>query len=215
MSCPCILCSAGPQLIDWFRLLKTPAILGRLYYHTAMCLLAQVNPMESRDSEDNRVSQLLHARHTCGIIAHTNDRAIKNASIRCLAVAAAALNDRQEQAEVLAIMEKTGKETGWRLGKVCTSLKETWGWETAAPRTLAPLSARGSFFSAGAQEQQQPSVGAMSAPATVAAPTPTRPTINPLLANADFSKQNHPYQNWYEPPNRSAGLSAQGFWPSL
>ncbi|KAK5658258.1 hypothetical protein OQA88_2233 [Cercophora sp. LCS_1] len=181
-------------------LIKRPAILGRLFYHTALCLLAQINPMESCDSEDNRVSQEFHAQHTCGILAHTNDHAVMSGAIRCLAVAGAALGKREEQAEALAILDRVERETGWKLDKVCAQLRSDWGWETGS-RTL-PKPGRTSsnpgpppnFFS----------TSAVSTPGSLAAPTPTRPNINPLLINADFSNQNHPYQTFYEPPNKSA-----------
>ncbi|KAK0641488.1 hypothetical protein B0T16DRAFT_335978 [Cercophora newfieldiana] len=195
-------------------LVKRPSILARLFYHTAMCLLAQINPMEPRDSEDNRVSQLLHAHHTCGIIAHTNDPAIASGALRSLAVAGAVLTDRQEQMEVLAIMEKRSKETGWRLGRVVTELKVTWGWEsggsTSSSRTLPGGPGLSSFLSPHIRPEDGQSPLSRTASST---PSTMKPTVNPLLANADFAKKNHPYQNWYEPPNRTAGASPQAPWP--
>ncbi|KAK1759237.1 hypothetical protein QBC47DRAFT_293595 [Echria macrotheca] len=120
---------SGKSLFPNVWLIKRPAILGRIYYHTALCLLAQMNPVDPHDSEDNRVSQQFHARHICGILAHTNDTGVKNGAIRCLAVAGAALTDRLEQKEVLEIFGRISRETGWRLDKVCRGLKETWRWE--------------------------------------------------------------------------------------
>lgn len=58
------------------------------------------------------------------------------------------------------------------------------------------------------------------------APTPPsavgRPTVNPLLAQADFNQPNHPYREWYKPPERPAaerertgggGFGSGGLWP--
>lgn len=51
------------------------------------------------------------------------------------------------------------------------------------------------------------------------APTPpSRPTVNPLLAQADFTQPNHPYRDWYKPPERTTGgnsttFKAGGLWP--
>jgi len=191
--------------------------MGRLFYHTAMCMLAQINPMESKDTEDNRVSQLLHAHHTCGILAHTNDRAIASGALRCLAIAGAVLTERPEQEEVLALLEKTSKETGWRLGRVVGELKESWGWEkTSAPRgSISTGSAPGpplSFFASQPEEHHTARASTSTPASSIAAPTPMKPTVNPLLANADFAKQNHPYKNWYEPPNRQS-TSSRTAWP--
>jgi hypothetical protein len=36
--------------------------------------------------------------------------------------------------------------------------------------------------------------------------------VNPLLARADFNRPDHPYQNWYRPPNGQNVAGAQGFW---
>lgn len=55
--------------------------------------------------------------------------------------------------------------------------------------------------------------------ATNNAPTPpsARPTVNPLLAQADFTQPNHPYRDWYKPPERTGGapgtFKTGGLWP--
>lgn len=46
----------------------------------------------------------------------------------------------------------------------------------------------------------------------------SRPTVNPLLAQADFNQPNHPYREWYKPPERTTGggsgsFKAGGLWP--
>lgn len=51
------------------------------------------------------------------------------------------------------------------------------------------------------------------------APTPPSNRVNPLLAQADFTQPNHPYREWYKPPeSRTAaggggGFKAGGLWP--
>ncbi|KAK3318216.1 hypothetical protein B0H66DRAFT_228282 [Apodospora peruviana] len=227
-------------------LIKRPAVIGRLFYHTAMCVLAQINPLNPRDSAENRAAQLHHAHQVCGIVAHTKDRGVASVAIRSLATSASVLTDRHEQTEVLAILDKISKDTGWRLGKVLMQLKKDWGWENVSV----------SFF--GGQPPPQPSAthqnqyghghghhgyqnqiqhhhnhsqhhqhsnslaavvtttaptpvpplttssASSSSSPPVAAPMPLRPMVNPLLVNADFGHRNHPYKNWYEPPNRSS-----------
>ncbi|KAK4035048.1 hypothetical protein C8A01DRAFT_48712 [Parachaetomium inaequale] len=113
--------SPGPSPKSLFPnvwLIKPPAKLARLFYHTALCLLAQVHPLDPRDSRANRAAQLHHAHHVCGIVAHTRDRVVVSVAIRSLAVVSAALVDRGEQAEVLGVLDRIGEETGWRLGRV-------------------------------------------------------------------------------------------------
>ncbi|KAK3389838.1 hypothetical protein B0H63DRAFT_390105 [Podospora didyma] len=219
-------------------LINRPAIVGRLFYHTAMCLLAQINPLNPRDSEENRAAQLHHAHQVCGIVAHTKDRGAASVAIRSLAIASAVLTDKDEQDEVLQILDRINRDTGWRLGKVLMELKKIWGWEIGVPLGLAPMgvgpctpgpqpqsrrSSRGGnptpgpppqFFSSSQPPPQHQQTTAPSPTTTVATPMPMRPNVNPLLAHADFTHQNHPYQNWYEPPNRLNVPNSQSVWSS-
>jgi hypothetical protein len=175
------------------RLIKRATIVGRLFYHTAMCLLPQVNPLMSKDSEEMRHMQLNHAHQICGITAHVKDRAVASMAIRSLAIAAECLVVRREQEEVLAIFENIRKETGWRIGFLHGELKATWGWpQEVSPPQVAP---------------QQDPVQLLQATSLPSAPAPPQrgPTPsgirNPLLKTADFSLPNHPYQQYYQPPN--------------
>lgn len=110
-------------------LIKRAAIVGRLYYHMALCILAQVNPCASKESEDSRTTQQHHAHQVCGIVAHTTDRGVASVSIRSLAIVSEVLTDYAEQQEVVDILERIDRETGWKLAGVVTGLKKRWGWE--------------------------------------------------------------------------------------
>ncbi|KAM7222726.1 hypothetical protein V8F06_001913 [Rhypophila decipiens] len=214
-------------------LIKRPAVIGRLFYHTAMCVLAQINPLNPHDSNENRAAQLHHAHQVCGIVAHTRDRGVASVAIRSLATSSSVLTDRLEQTEVLNILGKISKETGWRLGRILAQLKKDWGWESQGMPFSGGASGNQLQHHPGPQHQQQQmspfptastattttSMGsssttattAISSPATtISAPTPMRPLINPLLVNADFGNRNHPYKNWYEPPNRSTNTDLGG-----
>lgn len=318
-----------------------------------MCLLAQINPVSPRDSDDNRAAQLHHAHQVCGIVAHTKDNGIASVAIRSLAISAAVLRDRREQEEAVVILERIKRETGWRLGKVYGELGREWGWvpdpaltpaasaavvagnasggssaaPSASPASAAPANPasspghtgsprsqnagtpavlqpprlqqprpqpparrpsgpvgsamqagmpnRGSsplpqhqaqatstfsggsrqFFSSNpspqmqhqqhlqaqqyqqqqqaqqAQQQQQQQHAQQQAqqqqqqqqsqqqqqqrtPQQLTPPLPvsSRPHVNPLLIRADFSLPDHPYQNWYQPPNATSQFSSNGFW---
>ena len=183
------------------RLIKRATIVGRLFYHTAMTLLPQLNPMVSKDSEDMRSMQQNHAHSICGITAHVKDRGVASVAIRSLAIAGECLVIRREQEEVLEIFERIRKDTGWNLGFLNKELKVKWGWEeeiTQQPMLGQP-SSLAQFFPSNSQApitNLPPAPPAL--PVTRAIPSGI---LNPLLAKADFSLPNHPYQQHYQPPN--------------
>ncbi len=170
-----------------------------------MVLLHQINPIEPGDSPENERAQQHHARQVCGIVAHTKDRGVASVAIRSMAISSSVLRERHEQDEVLAIFIKINKETGWRLGKVHEELQRAWGWSGVAPATATP---RANHPSSSFLAQQHaadalaPAVMMASVSVPLAAPVP-RVIINPLLANSDFSNKNHPYNNFYRPPNQA------------
>jgi hypothetical protein len=182
------------------RLIKRATIAGRLFYHTAMCLLSQINPLMSKDTEEMHTIQLSHAHQICGITAHVKDRGVASIAIRSLATAAECLVVRREQEEVLEIIDKIRKETGWKVGFLNKELRAKWGW--------------GSEETTQQQMAAHPNLLAHFLPTTTQAPTtslppappPARPMpggiLNPLLKAADFSLPNHPYQQYYQPPNQ-------------
>lgn len=62
--------SAFPEV--W--LIKRTSIVARLFYHTAMCLLAQINPSQNPEEPEMKQLQTRHATFICGISAHVKDR---------------------------------------------------------------------------------------------------------------------------------------------
>ncbi|KAJ4174636.1 hypothetical protein NW754_005055 [Fusarium falciforme] len=196
--------SAFPRI--W--MIQREATLGRLLYHAAHCILSQTHPLESiTSSERMRFLQLHHAYQVCGIVAHTNDRSVSIVAIRCLAIAGAVLTNPSEQAEVLDMLDRINTTSGWRLSAVEMELKKVWGWE----RMKLPVSSPKADSS---QSQGVPSVrrasmplmsGRVSTPPVMAA-VGTKTPVNPL-SFADFKLPNHPYQNWYEPPNRTGSFN--------
>ena len=59
-----------------FRLIKRTTIVARLFYHTAMCLLFQMNPMGPSDTSMGNMPEIAlhHAQQICGIVVHVKDR---------------------------------------------------------------------------------------------------------------------------------------------
>ena len=55
-------------------MIKRVAVVARLFYHTAKCLLAQINPLLSNTTARMDKLQETHARQVCGIVAHAKDR---------------------------------------------------------------------------------------------------------------------------------------------
>ena len=60
------------------RLIKRTSVTGRLFYHTAMCLLPQMHPQITIDNQDMYEMQMYHARQICGIVAHVKDRYVQS-----------------------------------------------------------------------------------------------------------------------------------------
>ncbi|KAF7192747.1 Adhesion and hyphal regulator 1 [Pseudocercospora fuligena] len=119
-------------------LVKRSTIVARLFYHTAMLLMAQIHPYYGLDNPEMFDMQKQHSQMICGIVAHVKDRGVASVAIRSLAHAAECLTDRKEQEEVLTVFEKINKETGWRIGFVYKELKEKWGWnEEPSPQQIA------------------------------------------------------------------------------
>jgi hypothetical protein len=197
-------------LISWamlikIRLIKRATIVGRLFYHTAMCLLAQVHPLYSQEMEDMRTMLMHHAHQICGIVAHVKDRGVASVALRSLAIAAECLVIRREQEEVLEIFEKIKTETGWKVGFINKELKAKWKWPTDEHVQQQMVATQNSLAQYFPTTTQAPTVNLPLAPAPP--PPPTRPAVpsgipNPLLKTADFSLPNHPYQQYYQPPNQ-------------
>lgn len=168
-----------------------------------MCLLAQINPLMSKDTEEMNSIQMQHAHLICGIVAHVKDRGVASVALRSLAIAAECLIDRREQEEVLEIFEKIRKETGWKVGFLNKELRAKWGWQHEdAQQGMVPPQSSGSSLG-----QFFPSTNIQNGGSSLppAPPQPPRPMpsgiLNPLLKTADFSLPNHPYQQYYQPPN--------------
>ncbi|EMD95759.1 hypothetical protein COCC4DRAFT_156489 [Bipolaris maydis ATCC 48331] len=212
--------SAFPEV--W--LIKRASIIARLFYHTSLVLLAQINPVQAASEPEMWAMLEQNSKFICGISAHVKDRGVASVALRSLAIAAEPLTDRREQEEVLQIFDKIRQETGWRVGFVNTELKQKWGWDTpqnqdqSQQQPLPPppppqqqQQLNGQIQDGNVMYQQQPQmvvqqmsqVSLAPVPAPAPAPAPRRPPTgfgNPLLV-ADFSMPQHPYQAHYVPAN--------------
>ncbi|GAP91880.1 putative C6 zinc finger domain-containing protein [Rosellinia necatrix] len=159
-------------------LIKRAAVVGRLYYHMALCILAQVNPSTLKDSQDSRTTQQHHAHQVCGIVAHNEDRGVASVSIRSLVIVSEVLTDYAEQEEVAAILERIDRETGWKLAGIIAGLKKRWGWEKMEQPTplaaqllgSAPPSGNNNTLGGGSGKQPVDRLAAGRPLATTAAP---------------------------------------------
>lgn len=194
--------SAFPEV--WY--IKRTTIIGRLFWHTAMVVLATVHPMANASKnpqlvEEMAQTRLHHARQICGMVKHAKDRGIAAASIRCLAVAAEHLTVRREQEEVFEIFERIRVETGFRVAFINDELKEKWGWNanTAVDRygNATSQNTANVFY----PQQQGSAAPAMPAPLTPhPRQKPPSGIVNPMYKHADFGSQNPPYAGSYVPP---------------
>lgn len=225
-------------------------MVARLFYHTTCVLLAKTHPTESQFSENMLAIQQSHANDICGIVAHVKDRCVlsdlplsrplsisrhtniatfrgvASVSIRCLVIAAECLVNRVSQEQVLDIMDKILKETGWKIGALQQELVQKWGWNVKAEGPPMPQDQHQHQHSH--QQHQQPAMASIPTTSTAASPmnlnpsllppevglAPPRPAIpqgivNPMMAAADFNAANHPYQNHYVAPQNTPQGSYQ------
>ncbi|DAA72930.1 TPA_exp: Uncharacterized protein A8136_4855 [Trichophyton benhamiae CBS 112371] len=207
-------------------LIKRSSVVARLFYHTTCVLLAKSHPTESQFSENMLAIQQSHANDICGIVAHVKDRGVASVSIRCLIIAAECLVNRVSQEQVLDIMDKILKETGWKIGPLQQELVQKWGWNVKTEGQPMPQDQHQHQHSH--QQHQQPAMTSIPTTSTAAGPmnmnpsllppevglVPPRPAIpqgivNPMMAAADFNAANHPYQNHYVAPQNTPQGSYQ------
>lgn len=185
---------APSHLLIPSRIVKRVAIVARLFYHTAMCLLQQIHPTTPSNDEQMLQQQLHHAHQICGIVAHGKDRGVASVALRSLAVAAECLVVRREQQEVLDVFSRIRKETGWRVDFIYKDLKTKWGWEMEETQQAAQGQESSHFVQSEGllppPPQPPPQTQQLSMPTGI---------LNPLLSTADFSLPNHPYQQDYHP----------------
>lgn len=180
-----------------------------------MVLLPQTNPFEPASSPAMHEMQLQHSHQICGIVAHVKDRGVASVAIRSLAIACEILHERREQEEVLQIFDKIRKETGWKIGFLSDELKEKWGWNVEQREEQVHVGQQ--MLLQGANQQHSliyhTSMGGGNGSNLPPAPIPSETSsiprtpfrggiLNPLLAKADFSLPNHPYQQHYQPPSQ-------------
>lgn len=145
---------------------------------------------------------------------------VATTSIRCLAIAAECLTARKAQEEVLQIIDKIIKETGWRIAFLKSELQTKWGWNnstnnntntTTTTTTTAATNTTNNTIKALSMDNGTLPTPIPAGSITTTAPTPPPPVpptrcrfpsgiINPLMATADFSMANHPYQDHYVAP---------------
>ena len=140
-------------------------------------------------------------------LTHHARSGVASAAIRCISIGAESLTDFREQVEILTILKKIKKETGWRIDFLEPELRKKWRWtEDHVRHQISLLTA--AEYAAGPYAQMLAAYG----PAPVAVPgalpgssPPTLPAIprgvvNPTMRMADFSAPQHAYQNHWVAP---------------
>lgn len=153
-------------------------------------------------SRIGKLFQVLYITDTCSGVA--------SVSLRSLPIAAECLTDFKEQSEVLSILDKIQKETGWRVGFMKPELKKKWGWNEDYLNQQPPMPP--SMQSPPMDYQKtQTTILPPPIPSPIPPPIPPPPQqqqiprgiINPLMKTADFSGSTYPYQNYYVAPVQS------------
>ncbi|TWU79060.1 hypothetical protein ED733_008598 [Metarhizium rileyi] len=99
--------ASEPSLFPKFWLAQTSAMLGRIFYHTAQCILAQVNPIESsQQSPEMKELQQHHARQVMGIVASDRGRSVMTIALQAVNVAFLSLVDPDEREEASSILQE-------------------------------------------------------------------------------------------------------------
>ena len=142
----------------------------------------------------------------CGIIAQVKDwydfprvdlpldillkptRGVASVALRSIHHAGECLISRPEQEEVLTIVNKIHKETGWGINFVIEGLIKKWGWNDQ-DNLQQPLNY--------GFQQQATTTSLPPAPPSKSMPSGIP---NPMYARADFGQPIHPYQNYYVAP---------------
>ncbi|KAJ5893637.1 hypothetical protein N7495_005328 [Penicillium taxi] len=172
-------------------IIKRPAIVAQLFYHTACILLAKSHPMKSSIYLVMNKIQQTHTYDICGLAANTKDKSVANISIRCIAIAAECIEARESQEEVLGIFDSIAKDTSWHTGPIKEELKHRWGWALQHPETIDPIKMYDDCYEL---DPALPTLNHHEFPSN---------NSNPILNMADFSMENHPYQGYYVTPHHA------------
>jgi hypothetical protein len=124
-----------PSTFPEVWLIKRPAVIACLLYHTAFILLAQLHPQVRSQKASHDEMQALaheHAVLVCGIVAHSQDRGIASVAVRALSIAGEVLTDPAQQQEILTVLERIAQNTGWAVHRPLEELPKKWGWPVAA-----------------------------------------------------------------------------------
>lgn len=176
---------------------RDSATLGRLFYHTAQCILTQMKPLQPPSlTREMMALQHHHARQVLGIVASNRERKVIPMVMQAIVVASMALVDRAEQLEALSILESIpGRGVGY-MREVEQKLKHAWRWPLAdsfaGVRGADAYSDRGGEATKHATQWQGPTMRSQRDKGIH--------TVNPL-SSARIDHPQRPYKTWY----RAAG----------
>ncbi|KAF7116830.1 hypothetical protein CNMCM5793_005411 [Aspergillus hiratsukae] len=173
-------------------LIKQSAIVARLFWHVTRLMLARIRLSQSGYSFEMQQLQEVHAHNICGIVAHVKDRSIAGLSIQFLAVAAECLVTKEAQEEAIKILDRIVKETGWPAEHIRNDLRQAWGWQIPHQQEVPFASTDTVLLLDGQYPLHTSDTADLRCPPGA---------INPIMASADFSMENHPYREYYVAPH--------------
>lgn len=138
-------------------------------------------------------------------LANNSFRGVASVALRSIHHAGECLVSRPEQEEVLTIVNKIHKETGWRIQFIIDDLIKRWGWndqdnfQQQQQQMPNLMGQQPGMIPNYASQFQQTSTSLPPAPPIKS--MPKGGMVNPMLVKADFAQPIHPYQNYYVAPN--------------
>lgn len=123
---PVMDCSSPDSSFPTILFANPAAISGNQLYHTAALLMLQARPPGLRLDPKPR-SALWHARQVCGISINNHHHGAWTNAIQPLWIAGQWMSHPSEHREILDLLERIEKESGWPTQWRADDLKEFWG----------------------------------------------------------------------------------------
>jgi hypothetical protein len=99
---------------------------------------------------------------------------------------------KEAREEVIKILDRIVKETGWRADHIRNDLQQAWGWQIPHQQEVPSVSTETISLFDGRNPLHASDTADLRCPPGA---------INPIMAYADFSMENHPYQEYYVAPH--------------
>ncbi|KAK2594516.1 hypothetical protein QQS21_007797 [Conoideocrella luteorostrata] len=191
--------SQEPSLFPRFWLARPAAMLGRMFYHTAQCILAQVSPLELYPpSTEMKKLQQHHAYQVLGVVASNQNKAMAIIAVHTVAVALASLVKTEERQEALRILEAVSKDISVAETEATTDSEPSTNYQDQWSKfgvDMGVLPMPDSWPNADSVATSRNNMDKIHGSEI--------PAVNPLWS-AYFGHPGQPYKAWYRPTGEGA-----------